>query len=252
MTQPHFVAKTGIYLKNTLDNIQRKFKLHLRRQRSGWDLPSPTLAETSSYYPIKGVLDKQKLNKFSWLSQSGAGFTLIETIISVIVIAGMTLVVVNIFISANTFFADEQQRIQVGETAARALATLDDTLREGRLILASGVVDGITHPTNDTTLVLALPSVVGGVLTSANDTVVITRNTATNILEELTAPSAGSTRPAGSKQLATGVNDVYFRYTTDDPASSTAVTVVVSSTKTVNKRPFTKTILLYETLRNHP
>lgn len=214
-TQPHFVAKTGIYLKKVLGNIHQKYKLRSRQQ-------------------------------------SGAGFTLIETIISVIVLAGMTLVVVNIFLAANTFFADELQRIQVGETAARALATLDDTLREGRLIVANGVVDGTTYTTNDTTLVLALPSIVGGVLTSANDTVVITRNTSTNILEELTAPSAGSARVAGSKQLATGVNDVYFRYTTDDPTSSTAVTVIVSSTRTVNKRPFARTILLYETLRNHP
>lgn len=168
------------------------------------------------------------------------------------IIAGLTLVVVNVFISAKNFYADEEQRIQVGETAARALATLDDTLREGRLIVASGTVGGTTYTTDDDTLVLALPSIVGGVLTTANDTVVITRNTATNILEELTAVSAGSTRPAGSKQLASGVNDVYFRYTTDDPVSSTAVTVVVSSTKTANQRPFTRTILLYETLRNHP
>jgi type II secretory pathway pseudopilin PulG len=184
--------------------------------------------------------------------KSRAGSTLIEVIISMVILAGMTLVVVNIFIAANNFSNDEQQRIQVGETAARALATLDDTLREGRLIIASGIVDGTTYTTNDTTLVLALPSIVGGVLTAANDTVVITRNPVTNILEELTAPSAGSSRQAGSKQLAAGVNDIYFRYTTDDPASSTAVTVIVSSTKTVNKRPFTRTIMLYETLRNHP
>lgn len=183
---------------------------------------------------------------------SRAGSTLVELIISMVILAGMTLVVVNIFIAANNFSNDEQQRIQVGETAARALATLDDTLREGRLIMASGVVDGTTYTTDDTTLVLALPSIVGGVLTAANDTVVIMRNPATNTLEELTATSAGSTRTAGSKQLAAGVNDIYFRYTTDDPTSSTAVTVIVSSTRTVNKRPFTRTILLYETLRNHP
>lgn len=180
------------------------------------------------------------------------GITLIEQVISIVIIAGLTLIVINIFIAASNFNTDEEQRIQVGETAARALATLDDTLREGRLIVASGVVSGTTYTTDDATLVLALPSLVGGVLTAGNDTVVITRNPATNTLEELTAPGASSTRPAGSKQLATGVNDVYFRYTTDDPTSSTAVTVIVSSTKTANKRPFTRTTLLYETLRNHP
>lgn len=180
------------------------------------------------------------------------GFTLIELLISLSIITGMMLIVINIFIAANNFSADEQRRIQVGETAARVLATLDDTLREGRQIMASGVVGGVTYTTDDATLVLALPSVVGGLLTAANDTVVITRNPATDIVEQHIAPNTGSSRPAGTIQLATGVNDIYFRYTADDPASSTAVTVIISSTKTANKRPFTKTTLLYETLRNHP
>lgn len=162
------------------------------------------------------------------------------------------LIVITIFITANNFARDEEQRLQVGETAARVLATLDDTLLEGRLILASGVISGTTYTTNDSTLVLALPSIVNGLPTSANDIVVVRRNSSTNTLDQLTAPSGGSSRVAGTVQLASGVNDLYFRYTTDDPVSSTAVTVLVSSTKTANKRDFTRTTMLYETLRNHP
>lgn len=180
------------------------------------------------------------------------GFTLLEQVVSILVIVSMTLVVVTIFISANNFSTDEQQRILVGETAARALATFDDTLREGRLILTSGVVGGTTYTTSDSVLVLALPSIVNGQPTSGNDTVVIARDSSTNVLEQRTEPSGTSSRLAGTIQLATGVNDVYFRYTTDDPASSTAVTVLVSSTKTANKQDFTRTTILYETLRNHP
>lgn len=180
------------------------------------------------------------------------GITLVEQMVSLLVLAGIALIVATMFITANNFGADEQARLQVGETAARALATLDDTLREGRLVLASGMVDGTTYVTSDTTLVLALPSIENDQPTSANDVVVIRRNPATNELQQLTAPSGSSTRTSGTIQLATSVNDVYFRYTTDDPTSSTAVTVLVSSTRTVSQRPYTRTTIVYETLRNHP
>lgn len=179
-------------------------------------------------------------------------FTLVEQVVSLFVLASLMLIVVTIFLTANNFSRDEEQRLQVGETAARVLATLDDTVLEGRLILASGVVNSTTYTTNDSTLVLALPSIVNGLPTSANDIVVIRRNTSTNTLEQLTAPHASSSRSAGTLQLASGVTDLYFRYTTDDPSSSTAVTTLVSSTKTANKKDFTRTTILYETLRNHP
>ena len=179
-------------------------------------------------------------------------YTLIEEMITLFTIAALMIVMVNMFITANRFSTDEEQRIQVGETAARALATLDNTLLEGRLVVASGVVSGTTYTTSDTVLVLNLPSLVSGLPTSGNDVVVIQRNSSTNSLEQLTAPAGGSSRTAGTVVLATGVNDLYFRYTTDDPTSSTSVTVLVSSTKTANKLPFTRTTLLNETLRNHP
>lgn len=180
------------------------------------------------------------------------GLLLIEQVFSLIILVIITTVVINMFIVTVRFTTDEQARVQVGEVAARALATLDDTLREGRVILPNATIDGTPYTTGSTTLVLALPSIVNGETTNDNDTVVITKNATTNALERKTLVHAGSTRPAGTTLLASDVTDVYFRYTTDDPESSTAVTVVISSTKTANQKPFTRTTLLYETLRNHP
>lgn len=182
----------------------------------------------------------------------GAGFTLLEQLVSISILGGLALIVGTIFISANNFTNDEQQRIQVGETAARVLDTLDDTLREGRSVLVSGVVNSVTYTTSDSVLVLALPSIIGGQPTADDDIVVVIRDPVTNTLQQLTEPDTTSARAAGTIQLATGVNDVYFRYTTNDPNLSTAVTALISSTRTANKRDFTRTILLYETLRNHP
>ncbi len=204
--------------------------------------------KTSHYSTVLIILDRVKLV----VKKDRPGFTLVEQIVSLLVLIGLSTIVISIFISTNNFSKDEGQRIQVGETAARVLATLDDTLREGRLILASGVISGTTYTTSDSVLVLTLPSIVGGLPTAANDLVVIRRDPTTNTLEKLSAPDVTSSRIAGTVQLASGVTDVYFRYTTDDPASSTAVTVLVSSTKTANQQAFTRTTILYETLRNHP
>lgn len=187
------------------------------------------------------------------------GFTLVEQIISLLLIMGVMAVMAQIFIDSARFAQNEGSRIQVGETAARAMATLDDTLREGRAVATTGTVNSTLYTTDDSTLVLMLPSLVNGALTSTNDVVVIRRNSNTNSLEQLLAPyvNAGnpalnSARTAGTTQLATDVGDVYFRYTTDAPIDSTAVTVVVTSSSTIQQRAFARTTLVYETLRNHP
>lgn len=181
------------------------------------------------------------------------GLTILELLIVIFVLIGMTSLMVNIFLGASTFSADEEQRIRVGESATRSLSSLDDTLREGRLVLASGTVDGTTYTTSENVLVLGLPSLISGTPSPTyNDIVVVARDTGTNQLLQHTEPYTDSTRPGGTIQLATDISEVYFRYVSDDPTSSTAVTAVVHSTRTNSGRTFNANILLYETLRNHP
>lgn len=185
--------------------------------------------------------------------------TLIEQLISLGILVGLMLVVINIYIAAGQFANDEAQRIEVGENAARVLATLDDTLREGRAVLANGNVGGTVYTTDDSTLVLALPSIVNGDLTATNDIVVVELNQATGMLEQLTAPftdsghpALNSTRPGGTTQLATDVDEAYFRYPTDDPTSASSVSVIVTAGGQINQnRIFRRTIILNETFRNH-
>lgn len=180
------------------------------------------------------------------------GISLIEQIVTIVIMTGMVIVMVNILISTINFQTEESGRIVVGESAARILATLDDTLREGRVIAATATVNGDTYTTGDDTLVVHLPSVMGGVLTNNVDTVVVRRNPATRVLEQLLDPDPSSDRLAGTTQLATDVNDVYFRYTSDDPTTSTTVTVVMTTDQTTHGKTFSRTTLLNETLRNHP
>lgn len=180
------------------------------------------------------------------------GSTLIELIYSIVIFAGLMLIVMNIFYSVKDFSTDEEHRLVVGETAARALSTFDDTIRQGRLIIANSTINGETYTTGDSTVVFTVPSLVSGIPTAASDTIVITRNTTTNELIEITAPNSNSERTAGTRQLSTNVSDVYFRYTTDDPTSSTAITVIITATQTANHGPYSRTSIVYETLRNHP
>jgi hypothetical protein len=180
------------------------------------------------------------------------GFTLIEQVLSLFTLVIVMAIVGNLFIVGSRFSADEATRIEVGESAARILSTVDDTLREGRAIIASATINGTTYTTGKDVVVLTLPSIVNDQPTGSNDTVVIYRDAATNQLIQRTAADPSSSRVSGPVQVGTDVGQVYFRYTTNDPTSSTAVTVLVGTTQKLRTTTYTKYVLLYETLRNHP
>ncbi len=182
-----------------------------------------------------------------------AGFTIFEVIISLLVVALLTLVVVNVFVGVNQFNRAEQSRILVGDQATRLFANLDATLRQGKAILSSATVGGTLYTTSSTTLVITLPSLVAGQPSASTvDTVAVTLNSASGQLTAISAPDPSSSRPSGTTLLMTSVSDIYFRYTTDDPTQSTAVTVVTIVGSTTNQRTFLQPAILYATLRNHP
>ncbi len=193
------------------------------------------------------------------MSRRRSGLTLTEQLISLAILGIVVVVAVNLFISSARFSADEQARIDVGAAASRIFSNLDETLRQGRQVLASAVIDGTTYTTGDTTLVLALPAIVGGTLTADNDTVVVRLDATTSMLQQIVSPyvdpapgnPGSSTRSGGTVQLTGGVSDVYFRYPTDDPTTAEAVTVTVTARQTVMGRPFSQRAIIYATLRNH-
>lgn len=184
--------------------------------------------------------------------------SLVELLASIAVMGIIVLIVINLYISSGQFVGAEQLRIDVGLNASRALATVDETLREGRAVLASTNYGGDTYTTSDTTLVLTTPSLlVSGSLSSSEvDTIILdldSSNPDDQVIRRIVAAvGAGSTRTTGVTGAMTGVQDLYFRYTTDVPTDTTVVTATITTVKTVNTKPFTTAIILNATLRNHP
>lgn len=181
------------------------------------------------------------------------GLSLIELVISLGIFALIVLVVTNIFIGVFRFNKQEQSRILVGDEATRIFSTIDETLRQGKSILTNATISGTTYTTSNTTVVLTWPSLIAGSPSATEtDTVVLTYNASTKQIQQIISPDPSSSRTANSGIVMTDAADAFFRYTTDDPTQSTALSLIVLPTATVGQQSFTQPAILYETLRNHP
>ncbi len=181
-----------------------------------------------------------------------SGITLLELIVSISIMSLVILVVVNIFIGTSRFNTDEQSRILVGDEATRVFSTLDQTLRQGKAIVASAIINGTTYTTNGTTVVLTLPSIVAGSPSPTQTDIAVVRwDSSSEQIQLITAPDPSSSRAAGTAILTDGVSDIYFRYTSDDPTVSTTVEATIITSAPVNNSSFRQTAVLYVPLRNH-
>ncbi len=181
------------------------------------------------------------------------GISLVELVVSVMIMAILVLVVVNIFIGVSAFSRAEQGKILAGDNVTRTFATLDQTLLQAKSILSSATVNSTGYTSSSTTVILTIPSIVSGSASATvSDTAVITWDSSSGLLYLITAADASSSRTSGTTILTTGVSDVYFRYPTDDPSGSTAVTAVVITASTVNGKTTNQQAVLYVPIRNHP
>jgi type II secretory pathway pseudopilin PulG len=198
-----------------------------------------------------------------WAASTAAGWgygrpgtTLIELLITILVLAIIVTIVGNVYIGSSRFTRDEQLRIDVGENAARIFSTTDQTLRQAKAVLANASLSGTNYTTDTDTLVFSLPSLVGGQPSPVEiDTGVIQVDTSlpdNPRLRLLIEPDATSEREAADRILIEQVKDVYFRYTSPIPTNSTVVTVTVTIEELVNNRSFSRANLLYASFRNHP
>lgn len=185
------------------------------------------------------------------------GLSLTELLVSITIMSIIILIVSNIYIGSGRFVTAEQSRIDVGENASRALSTLDAVLRTGKAILASTIYSGTTYTTGDQTLVFTSPSLLsdGTLSLTDDDTFIVYLDSTDPAHQRIRLITAGlgasSTRTTGTIDLVQGVQDLYFRYTTDDVTGSTTVAVTITTQTTINKLPFTKALILNVTFRNH-
>jgi len=190
--------------------------------------------------------------------------TLTELLITIGILGIVGLIVLQIFISTGQFYSDEQLRIDVGENADRLLGNLDAILRQGKTILPSASYQSVVYTTNETNVVFNIPTLMSDQTLSLvnNDTIILhldsSEPTNLNIKQiiipytNLSQPELSSIRPAGEKVVTSGIKDIYFRYTSDDPTLSRTITVTATAAKTVRGRTFSQAVVSYITLRNAP
>ena len=185
------------------------------------------------------------------------GLTLVELLVSIFAMGLIFLIVTNIYIGTGRFTSAEQTQIDVGTSASRTLSTFDRTLREASDVLTSVVYSGTTYTSGDTTLVITTPSTLsdGTLSLFAADTEVLYLDTsvANNYQIKLitAALGTGSTRTTGVTTITDGVQDLFFRYNTDDITAASQVTATVRFTKTNGGRTYSNISILNATLRNH-
>lgn len=185
------------------------------------------------------------------------GITLVEMLITLVILGMIVVVVASLFIGSGQFASDERARIDVGISASRTLGPLDEILREGKEVLASAIVNSTTYTSDHDTLVFSLPSINSGGATDAanSDTAVITVDTTNpdnTVLRLLIDPASGTYRPANQQVILENIKDVYFRYSNDTPASAQSVNVTVQISKNLRNRVYTRSTILYAVFRNHP
>lgn len=153
------------------------------------------------------------------------GFTLAETIITV----GLTALIVGGMFS---IFLIEQQALYLrasrgddmrqGQTALRRI---EDTIRQGQLVVSSATISGTAYTTDLHTLILDIPAInaAGGNISGVTDRVVYTLNGTD--LKEVSLPGTGSVRPSGIFTLAQHVSSFTVQ-TNGDPLNNTTQVIL--------------------------
>ncbi len=181
------------------------------------------------------------------------GVTLPELLVNMFVFVLLGGVIASIYLSSGRFTGNEQLRIDVDVSANRVLTVMDQTLRQGKAVLAQYPTSGSpTYTTGDTALVLALPSTLVNGTLSATDEDAAVFYLDNGELKLMLDAHANSTRTDQTRTITTNVRDLYFRYNTTSPTSATAVTATITTEKTVLSRPYTQASILNVTFRNHP
>lgn len=164
--------------------------------------------------------------------QSGAGFTLVETILVVALFAVMMGALAALYLSFGTSTLVQKAMADISFRANRALETLHADVGQAQGVLASHAFDsGTTYFSGVSALVLALPSIdaSGTVIAESFDYVAYYLDGA-SLYRRLDADAASARQP-GVVLLANAIETFTFGYDTADFTQVTRVDTVIVSTK---------------------
>lgn len=191
---------------------------------------------------------------FTTFSLHKPGFTLIEILISVAILAVITLVVGSILISHLNLFNNVKQLVDISSSNKLALDELISQIREGSSIVSTcSNCNGDT--TSSTVLVLQLWPLDAAKNpfepTADYDYVIYKRDATDNkkLIKKIVADPASS-RTNSTKVMAADITNLTFSYDNATPSLASEITVEVANTLTIANKTQTVSQQVKAVLRN--
>lgn len=167
-----------------------------------------------------------------------SGFTFIETLIAVALLALLILTLVELYTGYGVIFSSEQATFDMGNRAHDAMTAIENMTRQASKVLASRTVSGTLYTTGSGTLVLELPAMdaAGAPLPNEYDYAVFYASGTT--LYRLVEADGSSFRQSGTKQLTNALSALTFSYDTGDVTQASKVTVDLTLSTQASHRAF--------------
>lgn len=181
------------------------------------------------------------------------GFTTIELLIVIAIIATVAVVTADIFASHYLLFGSLSTTLETERSGFLAIENIRAATLGARRVLTSATIGGTSYSSSTGTLILELPTVdsSGNLLPALYDTIVLYRDpTNSTKLWMETVVAAGSARQTTKRLLSDFVQDLLFLYNNNTVSSATQVDVsLIVSRATRTSTPKTPLSLTIE-LRN--
>jgi len=159
------------------------------------------------------------------------GVTLIETIIVITILAVTSMIMSVTFI---TLWRVSQMNLSSFETKSQGGITMQkiaDTIEASSSVLSSRAINGAAYTTNESSLVLQIPSINSSseIVAAAFDYAAFAASS-TEIFMDI-EPSASSVRPGGKFVLANLAKDINFRYNSSTSTDITTIEIFIHTAK---------------------
>jgi hypothetical protein len=159
--------------------------------------------------------------------KSGAGFTLVETVVSVGICMLIGIAIVDFFISNDSLIRSQEAGIDVIGSASSIANDLHIMTSQAIEIVDTGTVLGTAYTSGTTTLILRLPSITTtGELVEGQSDYIVYYATGTSAYR-LIEGGAGSARASSTRLLGNYVDSLTFAYSTSTPTPGQSASVEI-------------------------
>jgi prepilin-type N-terminal cleavage/methylation domain-containing protein len=175
------------------------------------------------------------------------GFTLVEILVSMVIIVICGIIVTDLFIGQNRIYKVETAELSIGSDARSALDEIDNHVRQAYRTLASYS----TYTASNQVLILQLRGLGsnGQILPGVFDIVVFYLD-GRDLYREV-IPDVTSSRAAITKKVASSINDLDITYNDADFTLVTEVTVDLTAQEDAGVQSRAITVSTVSTLRNY-